>query len=301
MRIAIIGTGGVGGYVGAKLWSAGHDVTFVARGAHLAAMQQRGLRLESPEGSITVHATFTDSLIGQLPVEIVIVGVKSFDTPSAIDLIRPSLGKTTTILSIQNGVENEEQLAATFGREAVVAGVAYIFSTIAEPGVIRHHSGTTKFKVGPLVSVSEERARSLEHTFRTAGIDTEYRAEILPLLWEKWIFICGLGGMTAYARLSIGEILSDTKLATMLRSVITEATAVARAKKIGEFTNLEERLMVRYTRLPETHTSSMYYDVTHGKRLEIESLNGAAVRLGKVVNVATPSNKTIYDSLKSLG
>ncbi len=298
MRICILGTGGVGGYLGAKLWKAGNDVMFVARGEHLASMQRNGLKLESPEGNILVNSTFTDSLIGQLPLDLVIVAVKSFDTQTSGELILPVLKDTTMVLSIQNGVENEDTLGKMLGKKHVLAGVAYILSTIGGLGIIHHSGGTTKFKLGELDGTPSERCRELERLFRNAGIDAEQLENIQRVMWEKWIFICGVGGMTAYARQTIGEILADGSLKEMLQNVIHEAGEVARSKKIHDFVGIEERTVAHCLRLPPHGTSSMHYDVTHGKRVEVEALNGAVVRFGKNAGIHTPANEKIYNELK---
>jgi 2-dehydropantoate 2-reductase len=300
MRIAIIGSGGVGGYLGAKLWKAGNDVTFVARGKHLIAMQQNGLRLESPEGSFTTKSTFTNNLDGLIPFDLIIIGVKSFDTASAVKLAQPVLKSDTIVLSIQNGVENESILADSLGKKYIIPGVAYIISTIASPGIIRHEGGTGKFKFGESDGSVSDRCLLLKRVFDEAGINDEPVENIKKALWWKWIFICGIGGMTAYTRKSIGEILVDPTLNSMLKDVIYEAATIGRTKKIDEFTDIEEKILAHYQRLPFATTSSMYYDVTHAKQVEVEALNGAVVRFGKESKISTPANEIIYNSLKPL-
>jgi|ERR1041385_866800 2-dehydropantoate 2-reductase len=299
MRIAIVGTGGVGGYLGAKLWKAGNDVIFTARSDHLATMQHNGLTLVSPEGNITVQSTFTDTLTNQSSVDLAIIAVKSFDTLSACRLIGPVIKDDTMVLSIQNGIENEGILAQEIGSHHIIGGVAYIFSTITKPGIVRHQ-GIAKFKFGELNGETSNRCHILEEVFKQAEIDANAVNDIQQLLWEKWIFICGLGGMTAYARKPIGEILADVKLNDMLSKVVSEAAAVGRAKKIVQSDDIEEKDMAYYGRLPYDSASSMYYDVIHGKRVEVEALNGAAVRFGKELNIPTPANEKIFKKLQPL-
>jgi 2-dehydropantoate 2-reductase len=298
MRIAVIGSGGVGGYLGAKLWKAGNDITFVARGNHLTAMQRDGLRLESPEGSFTAKSTFTENLDGFMPFDLIIIGVKSFDTESAAKLARPVLMSDTIVLSIQNGVENEDIIAHSLGNQHVLGGVAYIFSTIGEPGVIRHEGGTGKFKFGEMDRTVSDRCKKLMQVFQDAGIIGEAVENITRILWEKWIFICGLSGMTAYTRKPIGEILLDASLNSMLQEVVSEAASISRANGIDKFANIEEKMLAHYQRLPHQSTSSMYYDLRNGKRVEVEALNGAVVRFGNQDKIPTPINKKIYDKLK---
>jgi 2-dehydropantoate 2-reductase len=298
MRIAIIGAGGVGGYLGAKLWKVGNEVIFVARGNHLTAMRQNGLRLESPDGSLIVHSTFTDRLDKFKPFDLIIIGVKSFNTKEAAKLALPVLKDNSIVLSIQNGVENEKIIARSLGNQHVLGGVAYIFSTIGKPGVIRHEAGSGKFKFGEMDGIVSDRCKKLVQVFKDAGIKGEAVDNISRSLWEKWIFICGLSGMTAYARKPIGDILADASLNSMLQEVVSEAASISRAKGIDKFTNVEEKMIAHYRRLPHQSTSSMYYDLINGKRVEVEALNGAVVRFGNQYRIPTPINKRIYDELK---
>jgi 2-dehydropantoate 2-reductase len=298
MRIAIIGTGGVGGYLGAKMHKGGNEVVFVARGAHLHSMRQNGLIIESPEGNLTINAQFTETLTDKRPFDYIFICVKSFSTTSAAQIALPAIKDDSIILSIQNGVENEDLIAGIIGKKYVLTGIAYIFSTIHSPGTIRHEGGAGKFRFGEMDGTISDRCRVLEAIFRSAGMDGEAVENIGKYLWQKWIFICGLGGMTAYTRKTIGEILNDARQHKMLSAVIAEASSVARRIYNEPFTESEEKTIAHCERLPSTSTSSMYYDLTHGKPIEIEALNGAVVRFGKKLNFPTPANEEIYSSLK---
>jgi len=298
MRIAIIGSGGVGGYLGAKLWKSGNEVAFVARGAHLAAMQQNGLRLESPGGEIDVKATFAPTLDSTEPFDLIIVGVKSHGTEAAAHLALPVLKNDTIVMTIQNGIENEEILSAILGKEHIIPAAAYIISTIASPGVIRHEGGTGKFKFGETDGSVSPRCKMLEQIFTQAGIVGEAVEDIRKALWWKFIFICGQGGMTAYTRSPIGKILEDYKLKAMLWGVVHEAASVGKAQGVDTFEDVEEKVLAHCARLPAATTSSMFYDLSHGKKVEVEALNGAVVRFGKNLSVATPLNENIYTALK---
>jgi len=293
MRIAILGTGGVGAYLGAKFWKSGHHVVFVARGEHLAAMRKQGLRLESTEGNILVRSQFVENLVNLGPFDLIIVAVKSFDTHAAAQIARSGLKKETAVLSIQNGVENEELLGKALGESHILTGVAYIFSKISSYGLVRHEGGTGKFILGEFSGGKTSRLEEIGEAFSSSGITAEIQEDIRQALWEKWIFICGLSGMTSYARKSIGEILADAGLSSMLQSVVAEAAQIARAKKISPFTAVEEKADAHFKRLPPGSTSSMYYDLMQGKRLEIDALNGAVVSFGKQLNIRTPSNSEI--------
>lgn len=301
MRIAVVGAGGVGGYLGARLWEAGHDVTFVARGAHLAGMKEAGLLLESPDGPVRVRGTFTDQLEGMAPFDFVVIGVKSFDTHSAAEAVRPVMTEGTIVMSVQNGVENEEIIGSILGEHRVLGCAAYIFSTIGAPGVIRHEGGTGKFKFGEMDNRITERALAIQKMLGDARILGEAVADIRKVLWEKWIFICGLGGMTAYARAPIGEVLVNPSHRSMLRGLVHEAADIARAKKVDAFTGIEEKAETHFGRLPRAGTSSMYYDRLHGKRVEVEALNGAAVRFGRLLKIETPANARVYEELRGYG
>ncbi len=301
LRIAIIGTGGVGGYLGAKLWKTGHDLIFIARGEHLAAMRETGLRLESPDGDIQARGTFEASLDERHPCDLIIIAVKSFDTLAAAQLARPAVRENTMVMSIQNGVENEDQIGGILGPEHMIGCAAYIFSTIDRPGVVRHEGGTGKFKFGEMNDRLSDRCTGLQRTLEEAGVLGEAVGNIRQILYEKWIFICGLGGMTAFARAPIGDILANPPFRSMLREIVHEAAQVARANKIGAFEGFEEKAQAHFGRLPHGSTSSMYYDVTHEKRVEIEALNGAAVRFGRMLQIDTPANGKVYEELRRYG
>jgi 2-dehydropantoate 2-reductase len=205
----------------------------------------------------------------------------------------------TSVLTIQNGVENEELLGSILGAGRIIGGVAYIFSTIEGPGIVRHHGGTTKFRFGEMDGRLSPRVQELEQTFLAAEISCEAVAAMTKVLWEKFIFLTALAGTTAHSRKSIGMIMADPSLHEMLSEAVHEAAEVGRAARIDAFQGIEERADVNFSRMPVESTSSMYYDLTHGKRIEIEALNGAVVRFGRRFSVAVPTHELIYESLKS--
>jgi 2-dehydropantoate 2-reductase len=271
---------------------------FVARGTHLAAMQQNGLRLESPDGDLDVRAIFTSAPDTTNPFDLIIIGVKSHDTEAAARLALPVLKNDTIVMTIQNGVENEEFLSAILGKEHIIPASAYIISTIASPGIIRHEGGTGKFKFGETDGTISPRCKMLEQTFVQAGVTAEPVEDIQKALWWKFIFICGQAGMTAYTRVPIGKILQDYKLKAMLWEVVHEAVSVGKTLGVDTFTDAEDKVLSHCGRLPAATTSSMYYDLSHGKKVEVEALNGAIVRFGKKLSLPTPANKKIYTALK---
>lgn len=297
MRILILGTGGVGGYIGAKLCDAGGEVTFLARGRHLAAMQENGLTLEGPGDNITARGVFTDSVSNLPPFDVIIVAVKSQDTWDVAHMCRACVHNDTIVLTIQNGVENAEILGEVLGSGNILGGIAFIFSTIAAAGIIHHHGGITKFKIGESDGSQTPRCTMVAELFHHAGMDLEVVPDIRRAMWEKFIFICGLGGMTAYTRSSIGDILRNDKLHGMLQKVVSEAAEVARIKKIDRFIGIEDKADAHYHRLHPGNTSSMCYDVMHGKRVEVKALNGAVVRFGQALQKPCPFNTNILNAL----
>jgi len=298
MNILVYGTGGVGGYLASKLWTAGHSVVCIARGPHLAAMKQNGLTLKTPDGDVIVKATFLDSPDGYPPFDIIIICVKSFDTHEAALRCRPVTGEQTVVLTIQNGVENEALLGSVLGDDRIVGGVAYIFSTIEGPGAIRHHGGVARFYIGEMNGGISPRVRALERTFLDAGISCEAVEAMMKVLWEKFIFLAALAGSTAHSRKSIGGILADPSLHQMLSRAVHETAEVGRAAGIDTFEGIEERAEENFGKMPAESTSSMYYDLTHGKRIEIEALSGAVVRLAQRFSVQVPTHELIFRSLK---
>ncbi len=301
MKIAIVGAGGVGGYLGAKLCHQGHDVTLVARGDHLTAIRKQGLRLESVDGDLHVQPPADRKLPAGSSFDLFIVAVKSFDTESAAAIIRPAMKTGSAVLTIQNGTENEDILGRTLGPGNIIGGIAWIFSTIGEPGTIRHTGGTGKFVIGELDGTISPRIQQIESAMRTARITIAVTDDIRRMLWEKWIFISAVGGMTASARKTIGEIRSDTVLANDLEAIVGEAVQVAQKKTGEDFSLTFSRTMARIQRLPPSGTSSMHYDITHGKRTEADALNGLAVRLGRELGLPVPVNERIYQTLLTAG
>jgi 2-dehydropantoate 2-reductase len=206
---------------------------------------------------------------------------------------------TTSVLTIQNGVENEDLLGSILGAARIIGGVAYIFSTIEGPGTVRHHGGATKFRFGEMNGRLSARVQELEQTFLAAGIPCEAVASMTKTLWEKFIFLTALAGTTALSRKPIGTILADPSLHKMLSDAVHETAEVGRAERIDAFEGIEDKAVANFARMPAESTSSMYYDLTHGKRIEIEALSGAVVRFGRRLSVGVPTHELIYESLKS--
>lgn len=298
MKIGIMGTGGVGGYFGALLHRAGEPVRFIARGDHMRAIRANGLRIESVLGDFTIEAHATDDAAEVGVVDLIIFGVKSYDTEAAAEQMRPMVGPATTILCVQNGVDNEDKLAAIHGARAVLPGVVHIFSVVREPGVIAQTGGPRNITFGEPDGSITPRVERIFETFRKADINCTRSTRIIADLWEKFILICALGGMAALTRLTIGEIRACPEAWTMFRRVMEEVATVAWAKGIPIASNAVEQTMQFCAGMSPGSRASLYHDLAAGRRLELDALAGAVVRFGEAVGVATPMNRAIYAALK---
>ncbi|MFW5896151.1 MAG: ketopantoate reductase family protein [archaeon] len=299
MKVAVYGAGGVGGYFGGRLARAGADVHLIARGAHLDALRRDGLRVESVYEDFSVELPATDDPADVGQCDVVLFTVKSFDTKAAAREVRPLLGEETAVISLQNGLDNEETLAAEIGREHVMGGVAYIFSTIAEPGVIEHTGGPTSFTYGELDGTRSDRAeRFLEWCDRAEGTDADLSESIRTDLWGKTAFICAQAGTTATVRLPLGEIRDRRESWEMYRRIIDEVCRVGRATGA----DLRAGTVSRWTDFAEDlgadSYSSLHYDMTHEKPMELEALHGAVVRRARENDVAVPMNEAVYAILR---
>jgi 2-dehydropantoate 2-reductase len=299
MRIAVMGAGGTGGYFGALLARAGEDVTFIARGAHMEAICNQGLTVKSRlAGNFTlpVKATGDPGEVG--PVELILFCVKAYDTATAAEQIRPLVGQDTVILSVQNGIDNDEQIGKVVGNEPVVGAAAYVSSVIEAPGVIAQTAGPGRIVFGELAGGMSSRTERLLSTFQRAGIAAELRPDIHITLWDKFLFICAINGITALTRLPIGPILACPETKALFRGTMEEVEVVARAGGITLPDKCVDQKLAFTTGLESSMRGSMYYDLAAGRRLELEVLNGTVVQLGREHGIPTPMNFTIYAALK---
>ncbi len=298
MNVTVMGAGGLGGYFGGVLAQAGHRVTFVARGAHLEALRrQGGIHLRTVHGELFAKAGASgDPADGPAP-DLILFAVKSFDTRSAAESLSRSVGSETAILSVQNGVENEDILARRFGPEHVLGGNVYLLATIQAPGIIEQSGGPRLLIFGEWRGGMSDRARHLEGVLREAGINATASDDIAREKWVKYALICAQAGMTALTRLPIGEIRSCPPAWSMYRQLLEEVVAVGRARGIRLDDRVVEDHLALAARLEPDYTSSMHYDLTHGKRLEVEALHGTAVRYGREAGVPTPACAAVYAAL----
>jgi 2-dehydropantoate 2-reductase len=298
MRILVVGAGGTGGFFGAKLARAGEDVTFVARGAHLAAIQAAGLRVASTvEGEWTVRAPAVERVDGLPPADLVLFCVKSFDTETAAELVRPAVGPATGVLSVQNGVDNEERLAARLGAGHVIGGVALVFATIAAPGVIAH-SLLGRLIFGEMDGRPSARTQAFLAACERAGIPAELTADARRALWEKYVFLVTHAGLTALTRCPAGILHAVPETRRLFRAVLEEMLALGRAEGIAFEPDAGTRFQRQWDGLGANAYSSLHHDLVHGKPLELEALHGHAVRLGERHGVPTPALFGVYAALK---
>jgi 2-dehydropantoate 2-reductase len=297
MRVAIVGSGGVGGYFGGRLAAAGHDVSFVARGGHLAALKKNGLRIESPLGALhleSVTATDDPSIIG--PVDVVFFTVKLYDTAAALERLPPLIGRETVVISFQNGVDSVEVLTKALGRAHVAGGTTYVAASIAEPGVIKH-TAMNRLVFGPVDGKPSRLLTELVTATSAAGIDSTLSDRIMAEIWTKFVRLTVFSGMTAIARAPIGTVLASPELVTMLQAALHESIAVARAVDIPLPDTMFDDLMVAFQALPAEAKSSMLDDLEKGKPLELPWLSGALVRIGEQAGVPTPTHRLIVGLL----
>lgn len=298
MRIAVMAAGAVGGYFGARLAQAGHEVAFVARGRQLEALRARGLRVQSPLGDMhlpDVQVTDDPAKIGT--VDLVLFGVKLWDTLEAAEASRPLLGTGTAVVSFQNGVVKDDILRQALGAEHVIGGVCYIAATIAEPGLIRHSGTMAKLVFGEYDGSPSPRVRQFRDACAGGGIDAEISDHIERAIWEKFVFLVGLSGTTSLARSVIGPIRSHPGSRAFLHDTMEEVVQVARAQGVPLPAGYADERLAFTDQVPATMTSSMHHDLEQGNRLEVPWLSGDVVDRGARLGVPTPCNRAIFDVL----
>lgn len=292
-----MGAGAVGGYFGARLAAHGQDVTLVARGAHLAAMRERGLTLRTPAGEERIAVRGTDDPAAAGPADLVLVLVKLYDTAEAIERVRPAVGEDTVVVSFQNGIVAPEALSEAFGRERVAGGVALISAVVAEPGVIAHRSAFAKLVFGPLGGAVPPALAAFARALDGAGLEHELVDDISTRIWEKFVFLTAVSAITALTRLPIGPILADARSRALLREAVGEAFAVAREREPAIAEGMVDEVMARVATFAPDMQASMADDLAAGKRLELDELSGRVVALGEAAGIATPVHRTVVGAL----
>ena len=298
-RIAMMGSGAVGGYFGGRMAAAGCDVTFIARGRHLAAIRDSGLRVESPvlgdDRVFPARATDNPDEIGV--VDYVIIGVKLWDTEAAASAVLPMLGPSTAVLTLQNGVESGE-IGKIVGPERLLGAVAFIGSAISEPGVIRHVGSMQRVVVGEPKGGTSARAERLRGELERGGIAADVSDDIQRTIWEKFVFLVGLSAATTMLRAPLGTVRENQDSRELFLGAMRETAAVARARGIALPAGFARGRLEFADGLPAEMTSSMHTDLARGNRLELDWLSGAVVRFGRASGVPTPVNRTVYETLR---
>jgi len=297
VHIVVMGSGGVGGYFGAKLQRAGERVTFVARGPHLEAIKRSGLAIKSAgEGDILVRPAAVERLEGADRADAVLFCVKSFDTDDAAARLWSILGPETPVLSLQNGVDNEEKIDAKLGAGRAMGGVAQVFATIESPGVIRHHAAG-RIIFGEMDGSVSARGETLRDAFARAEVPVELSKTIRRALWEKYLLICAVGGTTAVTRETIGAVRDTPSTWRLFRTIVEEVAAVARASGVDLGDDAVDQVVKFAATIPPGNRASLAQDLLQGRRLELEALHGHAARLGDRLGVPTPAIFAVYAAL----
>jgi 2-dehydropantoate 2-reductase len=302
MRLAIVGSGAVGGYFGAKLARNGEDVSFIARGAHLAAIRERGLSIRSPKlGDFVVHAPAHEDPAAVGPVDVVLFTVKAYDNHDALKLLPPLLGAQSVVLTLQNGVDSVDEIAAVVGRERVLGGTTYVATALETPGVIVQTGVHRSIIFG---EVFGDRARISDRVQAIANVMAPADVLVTPVadgrvpIWDKFVYLAPFSGFTGAARLPIGGIWTDPLVREMFYAAAREIAALAAAEGVAISPDRFERLQEYMDNIPPTTRSSLLIDLEMGKRIEVEALQGAAVRRAAAHGVAMPIISALYAVLR---
>jgi 2-dehydropantoate 2-reductase len=302
MRVCVVGSGAVGGFYGAKLANAGHDVTFIARGAHLDAIRSRGLLIRSPLGDFTVHPPAEERAEAVGQVDFVIYAVKTYSNPAALPLLKVVAGDHAVVLTLQNGVDSVGEIEASIGRGRVLGGATYVAAALIGPGVIEQTGVHRRVVFGEAtgdVSRVSDRVQMIDTLFTEAGIVSEPVANAWVPLWEKFVYLAPFAGFTGAARLPIGPLWSDVLSHDMLVTAFKEVEALAKAEHVPLPPGTVKRIIAYMDSLKPTVRSSLLIDLQQGKPIEVESLLGAVVRRARRRRVPTPVMSVLYAVLKS--
>jgi 2-dehydropantoate 2-reductase len=298
VKVAIVGAGGVGGYYGGRLAQAGAEVALVARGEHLAAIHERGLRVRSPDEDFTVRVAASDDPAEIGPCDAVLFCVKSYDTVEAAELLDPLLKKSTAVVSFQNGVDNEKKIAEKIGAGHVLGGASFILASIVEPGVVEKAGTLARVVFGELDGSQSERSQRLLAEFRAARIDSDVTDDIRRVLWDKYAFLCALAGLTAVTRLPIDELLRVPETRELFRLMVAEAALVARAEGVDLGDGIVEEKTAFAEALEPGGFSSLHHDLVTGRRLELDALHGELATRASRHNLSVPVTTIVYALLK---
>ena len=300
MRISAMAAGAVGGYFGARMAAAGHDVFFIARGANRDAIQKNGLTIESVHGDLHLpKPNVTDDPAKVGPVDIVLFAVKLWDTETAAAAARPLLGPDSRLITFQNGIDSVDRISGVLGADRVIGGVAAIASTIASPGVIKHTSQFASIRFGRADKKPDAKLNAFAEAGKAAKIDIALSDDIQRDLWLKFIFLTAMAGSTAGLRSPIGPIAADPELRGFVRALMEEAFAVGKAKGVPlDPAYIDDRMNFITTKMEPGMKASMAHDLDRGNRLELDWLAGKVRVLGREFGIPTPASDTVYTVLK---
>ncbi|MDH3973373.1 MAG: ketopantoate reductase family protein [Deltaproteobacteria bacterium] len=298
MKIAVAGPGGVGAYYGGLLARGGMDVTFLGRGKHLEALKTEGLRVKSYKGDFHINVKAGDNPSETGICDLILFCVKSFDTKEVAQFIAPMVGTETIIISLQNGVDNEEQLGQILGMEKVMAGVAFIGSRMEEPGLIVH-SAAGSITFGEIEGGLSERGEKVCRTFQSCGIEARLSEDIKKVMWQKMVWNCGFNAITALTGCAVSNILSDKSTREVVQKAMEEVVDLAQGLGIAVSRDLPQKTIAHTEKQGEIKTS-MLMDMEKGRRMEIEALNGAVSKRGKELKRETPVNDTLYSMVRAI-
>ncbi|MBL8384532.1 MAG: ketopantoate reductase family protein [Burkholderiales bacterium] len=299
MRIAVMGSGAVGGYFGGLLALGGHEVSFIARGAHLEAMRRQGLVLETPAGVRTVTgARFVAAPAEVGACDVVLFAVKAYDIESAAAALAPLVDRGATVVSVLNGVDHQDRIGAVLGARNVLGGLAMVSGVIVAPGVIRYTSPMSSLRFGEADGSMSARGLAFRDACRAAGFEAELVGDIAAAQWGKFVGLATNAALCSLFRLPAGYIYHDPEIVPMALAAFGEVAAVARAEGIALPADAPQRALAIHQAFPPTMYASMYHDLAKGRPLELDSLSGHVVRRGRALGVATPVHEVAYLALK---
>ena len=301
MRTLVMGTGGVGGFVGALLVETGHDVTFVARGAHLDALRAEGLTLRSDTDCRRLHpiAAVESPADAGTGFDLVLFTVKCYDTDEASRALKPVVAEDTAVLTLQNGIDSVPMLSAVLGADRVIGGATWLTSHIEEPGVIEYQHALVRAVIGEPSGGTTARVRAIAEALQACGIETEVSDNIEQVLWEKVVLLSVHGAMSAACQLPLGDIFATDGMHDVYRRMFGEAVDVGTAAGVMLPPDTGEKLIELLASAPPDNTTSLQVDFGRRRRVELEYLTGAVVRRGHALGVATPALESVYLALKA--
>ena len=298
MRIAVMGAGSIGGYFGGMLAQSGHDVTLIARGKHLETIRKDGLKILNDDGHFLVKCDATDDPTGIGVVDLVLLTVKTYQNDMAIPPLRSLIDSSTSILCLQNGMDSYQSITRLLQIQDPLPGAAYIEASVQSPGIIRQSGTVVKIVFGELNGTLSSRGTEIQKVLSDSGIDTQFTTDILKTLWTKFLFISTMAGITCLTRETLAQLVPKEDWPNIIIDCMKEIEAVGRGNNINLENDVVKTTMDYITESLENMQASMHTDLMAGRPLELDALNGAVVRAGKLADIPTPINSLIYAMLK---